>query len=240
MTRSLSFQAPSVRSLDAFLPLLQHPNVARFASFSNSVSGFDKTLRLIIYTLKCVSLFLRDDAPLRLRILAIIGPMFESRYLLRMYGLLAMIPPLLSPTYPLRTKDKTIYKKAVLERLMTWSMWIYYPAEHLYYLKSHRIVGPVIAKPGETISSGDGWSQLSCAAWAVYIAADLYGSIEAWWPKWQELRALEIKARAAAGPQEKEKLGWAASGYLTALLYHDGVSAQRQRSGRPHKRIHAL
>jgi hypothetical protein len=57
-----------------------------------------------------------------------------------------------------------------LGRMMTWSMMIYFPTEHIWYLSS--------LKP--TIITGidaNWWSQLSCRAWAVYVILDIVGTL---------------------------------------------------------------
>jgi len=60
--------------------------------------------------------------------------------------------------------SKSTSAPALLARVMTLSMLIYYPAEQLYWLSTLR---PRISIDGSK------WSRISCQAWGVYLIADL-------------------------------------------------------------------
>ena len=100
-----------------------------------------------------------------------------------------------------------------IERLQGWSMLVYYPLEHLYYLRTHNIIPATIPslfhRSGKTtnlhVSKLAMWS---CRAWAVYVLLQFVHLVED--RKLLLRREKHIKKGKDVSAEEQEDLrrGW--------------------------------
>ncbi|EPQ52793.1 hypothetical protein GLOTRDRAFT_117498 [Gloeophyllum trabeum ATCC 11539] len=151
-------------------------------------SGSDKLLMIIDYTVKLLVPFLSWRARIQAKAglrkvpasqaaqgLAKLGSLVgDARMLFRIWGLLPIVQWLIS----LERNPPPTRRLLTIERLQGWSMLLYYPLEHLYYLRAHEIIPATLpsllslfssqAKPIEVNTNRVGmWS---CRFWAVYVA----------------------------------------------------------------------
>lgn len=148
--------------------------LTKFNGVVGQVSGIDKAYRFIIYTLRIVAATTAKrygpENELVKRIANLTAPLADTRMALRLFGLI----PILQQFYRLHiattnskaqastpTKDRLLQE---IEKLQLYSMLIYYPAEHCYWLGVHKVLN---------IQDPDRWSRWSCRAWAAYIILDI-------------------------------------------------------------------
>ncbi|KAF5327595.1 hypothetical protein D9619_004113 [Psilocybe cf. subviscida] len=156
-------------------------------SFSNLKPSETLDHLLIQYSLKLVIPFLRLRARLQhragLRANAVSGSadgfskleslLSDSRTLWRIWGLLPIFQWLIS----LERNPPATRNLLTIERLQGWSMLGYYPLEHLYYLRMHKIIPESIPSPTTIFAEKkkripldvNGMALWSTRFWAAYI-----------------------------------------------------------------------
>ncbi|KAL5535828.1 hypothetical protein ACEPAF_3922 [Sanghuangporus sanghuang] len=182
-------------------------------------NGTDKFFSIIQYVLKLVIPFLDFRARLQYRygkrkdaISSASGPLSklcsligDSRMLYRFWGLLPIYQWLTS----LERMPAPTRKLLTIERIQGWSMLLYYPFEHLYYLRTHGILPEKIdlsvpfAKNLSVKLNASKLALWSTRAWAIYVFLHLSHLRE-------DARLLRLRERALAksrsnGDAEVEK-----------------------------------
>ena len=89
--------------------------------------------------------------------------MSNIRYVLRLFGILETLRDLGKNC---GASEETEHLLKFITRLQTWSLLIYYPLEHMYWLSSQGIY---------PLRHATSFSLWSCRAWAFYILLDLIG-----------------------------------------------------------------
>ena len=139
-------------------------SISKVTKILSQVDGIDKAYRLIIYSLRILQAAYPDKKDMVERMNGINGPLSETRVCLRLFGLIPMVKAVLADKNFLRAPRND---NELLDIVKTLSMFVYYPAEHIYFMGSHKVFN---------IANADSWSRISCRAWAVYIIADMISS----------------------------------------------------------------
>ncbi|KAL6066729.1 Peroxisomal biogenesis factor 11 (PEX11) [Balamuthia mandrillaris] len=140
--------------------------VEKFDRWTTPLAGADKVLRTVSYVVRFIATSYlhrkpnsKSEWPKRLMQL---GSSFsEARTIHRFVGLAGTLPGI----WQNNTDDPLIWW---LNFFKTWSMVVYYPMEHLYWLNNKKII--------RTTKDPNWLSNWSCFAWAVYIVADIINS----------------------------------------------------------------
>ncbi|ORY84745.1 peroxisomal biogenesis factor 11 [Leucosporidium creatinivorum] len=162
----------------------------------SSCSGQDKVFMLMAYGAKVLDFGLRhpsvstksrrDLAERVSKLGALIG---DARVLYRLFGLFPILQWAQSLNDPASApKDKWL---KVIQRVQVWSMLVYYPLEHYYYLAGKG----VFKASAKKISDIAIWS---CRFWAAYVALQVAHNLRS--------RALLTRARVALAQSRKTKL----------------------------------
>jgi len=155
--------------------------------FLSTWSGTDKLFALIQYTMKLIAPVLLARAKLQHRVglrkeptssvaasfanfAGIIG---DFKMLGRFWGLL----PILQWMIAMERSPPPTRALLTIERLQGWSMLVYYPLEHLYYLRAHNLIPATIPSVGSLLRrtskriplNGNSLIMWSCRAWAAYV-----------------------------------------------------------------------
>jgi len=144
-------------SIDSFL---QHT-----VKFTSSAANQDKGLKLFQWTLLLASKLFHSKNK-REGVAKVSTDISFARYLLRFYGLPACIEAIRSGSWGGSSKWSKLLGKA-----MAWSMLVYYPLEHVAYLKwtSPHVVPKSIR--------ANQWSAISCRFWLVYLVCEMIQSV---------------------------------------------------------------
>ena len=132
-----------------------------YLRFLSSASNQDRALKLLQWTLK----FLSTHSKHRLVLQKLGSDVSNARYVTRFLGLPDSIDALRSGSWG---GDTPLSQR--LGRVMAWSMVVYYPCEHLAFL---RWTAPDLLKS----VNASKMSAYSCRAWFVYIVAETMQSI---------------------------------------------------------------
>jgi hypothetical protein len=141
-------------------------HLERVNSLVSDVNGIDKIYRCIDYTSKLLAWHMeRGHARRELieRVSRISMQMSNIRYVLRLFGTLNTIQSI-GKNYG--AGEETDFMLKFIARLQIWSLLVFYPLEHIYWLSWQEIY------PFRYASSFSLWS---CRAWAFYILLDLIG-----------------------------------------------------------------
>ncbi|GAA5903622.1 hypothetical protein JCM5296_001372 [Sporobolomyces johnsonii] len=160
---------PSKLSLSPFD--LPSPMLAHFNRVAGSTSGQDKLFMVYAYAAHVVVAALRSKRlanktrlDLAERLDKLRGVISDARVLYRLFGLFPMISWAQSLNDPAsQPKDKQLL---LIQKLQAWSMIIYYPLEHIYYLAGK---GVFKIKP-KRINDIAIWS---CRFWAAYVVLQI-------------------------------------------------------------------
>lgn len=144
----------------------------KYYKFTNSSLFTERGIKLIQWTMWLLSQLTKNNQRfskhLSPSLRKFYGDLSLMRYVLRLYGMPLAYDGIRklgswagSPPYALSWKDERITK---LGNVMAWSMFIYYPLEHLAY--GNWIMPKVVKVDGNKLSA---WS---CRCWLVYIVAD--------------------------------------------------------------------
>ncbi|GAA95316.1 uncharacterized protein L969DRAFT_44932 [Mixia osmundae IAM 14324] len=142
------------------------PNLDHLVRYLSTWSGTDKVLMSYQYSSKLLIYILRrrqlksQSADSLAGLSAIVS---DARILLRFWGLLPIFQWLRGLE---QTKSPTSARLHTIERLQGYSMLLYYPLEHTYYLAAHKI----IKMSTETMNKIGLWS---CRFWLVYVVLQL-------------------------------------------------------------------
>ncbi|BGP17652.1 hypothetical protein JCM10213_001305 [Rhodosporidiobolus nylandii] len=161
---------PKTLSLSPFD--LPSPALAHFNRLAGSQSGQDKLFMVYQYAAYVAIALLnskrfgskaRRDLAVRMEKLR--ATISDARVLYRLFGLFPILSWAQSLNDPAsQPQDKQIL---LLEKLQAWSMLLYYPLEHIYYLAGKGVfkISP------QRISSIAVWS---CRFWAAYVVLQIF------------------------------------------------------------------
>ncbi|EGN91910.1 hypothetical protein SERLA73DRAFT_191823 [Serpula lacrymans var. lacrymans S7.3] len=185
-------------------------------------SGSDKFLMIIQYAIKLVIPFLNMRSRLQHRaglrkdtssytaqsLKKFDGLISDSKMLWRLWGILPIVQWLIS----MERNPPPTRKLLTIERLQGWSMLVYYPLEHLYYLRAHELIPAIIpsvasffnrsSKP--TSLNANALSLWSCRFWAIYVFLQFAHLSED--RKLLKLREKNLKKGKGLAPEEKEDI----------------------------------
>jgi hypothetical protein len=140
-------------------------NIDRLAKVVEQLDGTDKVFRLVVYSLRIIhALYAQkygDKEAAALRMARLMSSVGDARVVMRLTGLIPMVQ---WASGVKNLFDKPINTADLLLKVKLLSMFVYYPAEHLYFFGSHEIL---------PVTKADVWSRISCRAWAIYVMADL-------------------------------------------------------------------
>ncbi|BGP41396.1 hypothetical protein JCM10449v2_005374 [Rhodotorula kratochvilovae] len=161
---------PSSFSLSPFD--LPSPGLAHFNRVAGSQSGQDKLFMVYQYAAYIAVAVLNSKRfgnktrrDLALRVEKLRATISDARVLYRLFGIFPIIAWAQSLNDPARQpKDKQLL---TLQRLQAWSMLLYYPLEHIYYLAGKGIFKISPQRIG-TIAI---WS---CRFWAAYVVLQIF------------------------------------------------------------------
>lgn len=156
--------------------------LARFNGIFNSVYSLDQGLRVLAYLCLLGMEGLRKAGMDNLEAAKAMADFYarvsDARFVNRFFSLPLMVEGLLR-----LWKVKTT--QAMLTRGMYWSMLLYYPVEHVWWLST--------LAPKVIPIDSDKWSRVSCQAWAAYVVFDMCGTF-------LRFREAEKKGSAATDP----------------------------------------
>lgn len=146
------------RILDRFL--------LHMVKFTSSAANQDKGLKLFQWTLLLCSKFHQNSSKQREGLAKVSSDISFARYLLRFYGLPACLEAIRSGSWGGASK----WSQA-LGRAMAWSMLVYYPLEHVAYLKwtSPHVLPATL--------NANRFSAMSCRFWLLYLVCEMIQSI---------------------------------------------------------------
>ncbi|KAJ3538786.1 hypothetical protein NM688_g6470 [Phlebia brevispora] len=233
-------------TLGAFAYVPTSETINHFIRYVSTWSGNDKLFMIIQYSLKLIVPFLHLRARLQHRSglraaptsgaadrLAKFGSLIgDYRMLSNMWGLLPIIQWLTS----LERKPPPTRKLHTIERLQGWSMLLYYPMEHVYWLLVHSIIPSTLSLPSlasklrpsalkseRKINLDAGViSRVSTRFWAVYVVLQfLHLSEDSRLLRKRERAVNKSKAISASAEKEEIKKRWDAlnSEFFVALGY---------------------
>jgi len=132
--------------------------------------SLDNILRVISYSSLLLASFIKNrngnkDTANVLFLTDFFAKLTDARFINRIIGLPATLESLFE--HASGKPDNSI--ASLLGKIMTWSMIIYHPIEHIWFLST--LKGSIF-----NINS-DLWSQWSCRAWAVYVICDAIGTL---------------------------------------------------------------
>lgn len=159
-------------NVDVFLQYL--------VKFTSHAANQDKGLKLIQWTLLLWSKMYQNKTQQGLAKLS--SDISFARYLLRFYGLPSCIEAIRSGSWGGSSKWSRI-----LGKTMAWSMLVYYPLEHVAYIKwtsPHTLPNSVNANI---------LSAMSCRFWFVYLVCEILQSILHLKEMEQTRRALKLE-----------------------------------------------
>eukprot|EP01123_Difflugia_compressa_P014999 TRINITY_DN8211_c0_g1_i1.p1 TRINITY_DN8211_c0_g1~~TRINITY_DN8211_c0_g1_i1.p1 ORF type:complete len:219 (+),score=16.31 TRINITY_DN8211_c0_g1_i1:67-723(+) len=125
--------------------------------FVGTVRGTDKVLMLVEFMSK-VLIQMTKSENLKKSLLNLVGPLGDTRMLLRYYGLIPLINSIIKLESSIQNGGFLIW----IQRLEYIANLIYFPLEHTYWLGSHE----VISITPETKALAALWS---CRCWAAYV-----------------------------------------------------------------------
>jgi hypothetical protein len=140
--------------------------LARANEITSQVAGADKIYRSVYYVSKFILWYLKKSharEEVMKRVASLSSQMSNVRYMLRLFGLLSTIEGLKKDGGACGETDHLL---KYIAKIQTWSMMLYYPLEHMYWL-SWQGIWPT--------KYGDDFSLWSCRAWVVYILLDMIG-----------------------------------------------------------------
>ncbi|PCH42056.1 hypothetical protein WOLCODRAFT_137663 [Wolfiporia cocos MD-104 SS10] len=154
-TKSLTLARIEDLTLGSFAFVPTSETLDHLVRYLSTWSGSDKFFMIIQYTLKLIVPFLHFRARLQHKaglrqtassgaaqrlgkLYSIIG---DARMFFRIWGLLPIIQWLTA----MERSSPPTRRLLTIERLQGWSMLVYYPLEHLYYLLAHSIVPSELA-----------------------------------------------------------------------------------------------
>ncbi|GAA6064081.1 hypothetical protein JCM10212_002723 [Sporobolomyces blumeae] len=150
---------------------LPSPTLAHLNRITGSTSGQDKIFmvyayaaHVVIAALKSKRLANKTRLDLAERIDKLRGVISDARVLYRLFGLLPIIQWAQSLNDPAsRPKDGQLL---LIQRLQAWSMLLYYPLEHTYYLAGKGVFKIQPKRIGQMAI----WS---CRFWAAYVVLQI-------------------------------------------------------------------
>lgn len=132
----------------------------KFSKVLARTDGLDKSLKILIYSLKIIHHLKTHGNSFSMSNLA--EPLSLSRVCMRIFGLV----PIIKSSMQLHlSKNPSLDKDTQILMLKLLSMAIFYPAEHLYLLGSTNSL---------KIQNLSGMARTSSKAWGLYILLDLY------------------------------------------------------------------
>ncbi|BGP09372.1 hypothetical protein JCM10049v2_005239 [Rhodotorula toruloides] len=151
---------------------LPSPALAHFNRVAGSQSGQDKLFMVYQYAAYVVIAALNSKRfgnkarrDLAVRIDKLRATISDARTLYRLFGIFPIISWAQSLNDPAsQPKDKQILR---LQKLQAWSMLLYYPLEHLYYLAGKGVFKISPKRIGEIAV----WS---CRFWAAYVVLQIF------------------------------------------------------------------
>ncbi|GAA5867940.1 hypothetical protein JCM8547_003420 [Rhodosporidiobolus lusitaniae] len=166
----MTTRKPSSLSLSPFD--LPSPGLLHFNRLAGTQSGQDKLFMVYQYAAYVACALLNSKRfgtkarrDLAGRIEKLRATISDARVLYRLFGLFPMIAWAQSlNTEEAKKKDKQLLR---LEKLQAWSMILYYPLEHIYYLAGKGVFR-ISPKRITTIAL---WS---CRFWAAYVALQIF------------------------------------------------------------------
>ncbi|RIA95013.1 peroxisomal biogenesis factor 11 [Glomus cerebriforme] len=137
-----------------------NPNIDRLVKFLNTVPGTDKILMFIQYFSKIVIWFFNRTGKesLAQRITNLSNPVSDFRILLRFYGLLPLIQWMIHIEHHPPVTPLLLH----IERIQNFTMILYYPLEHIWWLAYHKIIDITDTR----LNKIGIWS---CRFWAAYV-----------------------------------------------------------------------
>ncbi|TNY19359.1 peroxisomal biogenesis factor 11 [Rhodotorula diobovata] len=161
---------PSGLSLSPFD--MPSPALAHFVRVAGSQSGQDRLFMVYQYAayiaiavLNSKRLRNKTRADVAIRIEKLRATISDARVLYRIFGIFPIIAWAQSLNDPARQpKDKQLL---TLQRLQTWSMLLYYPLEHTYYLAGKGVFNISPQRIGKIAV----WS---CRFWAAYVVLQIF------------------------------------------------------------------
>ncbi|GAA6015758.1 hypothetical protein JCM10207_008787 [Rhodosporidiobolus poonsookiae] len=162
----------SLKSLSLSPFDLPSPTLLRFNRLAGSQSGQDKLFMVYSYAAYVIVAALNSKRlgnkarrELAVRIEKLRAVIADARVLYRLFGIFPIISWAQSLNDPAsQPRDKQIL---LLEKLQAWSMILYYPLEHIYYLAGKGVF-KITPKRINTIAL---WS---CRFWAAYVVLQIF------------------------------------------------------------------
>ncbi|GAA5873717.1 hypothetical protein JCM16303_002565 [Sporobolomyces ruberrimus] len=178
--------------------------LAHFNRVAGSTSGQDKIFMVYAYAAHLVTAALRSPRlanktrlDLAERIEKLRGVISDARVLYRLFGLFPIIQWAQSLNDPAtQPKDRQLL---LIQRLQAWSMLLYYPLEHTYYLAGKGVFN---IKP-QRIGQMAIWS---CRFWAAYVVLQIFHIRRSFSLLSQEKQSIlrSTRQRIASGKHDSE------------------------------------
>lgn len=174
---------PLLRLLTASLDAM--PTSADFDKVNtllSQVGGIDKAYRFLVYSLRIVCSSIAasrgPDDPLVARLNNFTGPLADTRMCLRLFGSLPVLQAVIALHCQKKEKVESSDKSEkpligrwtrsevlkTIDRIQLYSLLVYYPAEHVYWLGAHKVL---------QLKDVNEWSRWSCRAWGLWIVLDI-------------------------------------------------------------------
>ncbi|GAA6023009.1 hypothetical protein JCM11491_000355 [Sporobolomyces phaffii] len=178
--------------------------LARFNKIAGSTSGQDKIFMVYAYAAHLVTAALRSPRlankariDLADRIEKLRGVISDARVLYRLFGLFPIIQWAQSLNDPAtQPKDRQLL---LIQRLQAWSMLLYYPLEHTYYLAGKGVFKIQPKRIGQMAI----WS---CRFWAAYVVLQIFHIRRSFTLVSREKRAIlrSTRQRIASGKHDAD------------------------------------
>jgi Peroxisomal biogenesis factor 11 (PEX11) len=136
--------------------------LAHYVTFVSSAANQDKGFKFVQWTLW---LFSRIYPKYKQSLLKRSWDISLARYLLRWYGMPVALDAIRNGSWDDANSPR-------LGRLMAWSMFLYYPLEHVAYIHW--------TSPNANMKIANRYSALSCRCWLLYLMAELIQGIWNW------------------------------------------------------------
>lgn len=174
-------------TLGAFALVPSSATLDHLVRYLSTWSGTDKLFTLIQYTLKLVVPVLIARARLQHRVglrkeptsnvAASLSSFADVMGDFRMLGRFCGLFPIFQWMIAMERRSPPTRALLNIERLQGWSMLMYYPLEHLYYLRTHNIIPATVPCITSLFRSSSKTINLntsklavwSCRAWTVYV-----------------------------------------------------------------------
>lgn len=180
-------------------------DIDKFMRMTSSVSGLDKTFRLIVYTVRLLlSVNTRTSLEVRTRLINLIALLMETRVCMRLLGVVPVWTH-----FQRNLSDKLMKPMSTSDQVdvaQTVSLLVYYLSEGMYFLHLHKClptakVESVIVTSNSTViqsvqmdsvTLAYKWSRISCRGWAAWLMVEAAVKLQKLYQEYQQDKTLKL------------------------------------------------